>query len=134
MIPVSDLMQVQHPGYRTFIQSNNMSAIHYPLFFDYCICVSERFRHYAYQEANVLINENSLMHIIDCIKQLDDTDEPEIVLPLREQIRHSCYEFLEHCNDMSTKFKSPTSISLFYNELGQLVMQTAFEFAGVQHD
>ena len=88
MIPVVDLMQTQHPGYLSFLSGENMDKSQYPLFFDYCVKVTERFRYHAFKEANVLVNEDSLMHIIDCVKQLDDTDEPEIVLPLREQIRH----------------------------------------------
>ena len=36
MIPVSDLMQSNHPGYRAFCIGYGMNDVYHPVFFDYC--------------------------------------------------------------------------------------------------
>lgn len=133
MIPVSDLMQVNHPGYRVFCMGHSMSELHYPVFLDYCVNVCERFRFYAYQHNGSVIIENSLMEVIENLKDLDETDEPEEVFPLREKIREACYKFKVHCEDMGDKFTRPDAIVKFYNTIGQLVVDVSFSYAGVEN-
>ena len=130
MIPISDLMQIQHPGYNAYRCGSDMDEDHYPLFIDYCVCVCRRFRYYATKHNNALETENSLMQIIDFLKAIEDTDEPEIVLPLREKIRTSCFEFKEHCDDMGRCFQTPASMPLFYKNIGEIVSTIACDFAG----
>ena len=132
MIPISDLMQIQHPGYNMYSFGTDMEEEHYPLFMDYCVCVCRRFRHYAAKHNNALVTENSLMQIIDFLKEIENSDEPEIVLPLREKIRSSCYEFNTHCEDMGKCFQTPPSMPLFYKNLGEIVITIACDFAGVE--
>jgi len=132
MIPISDLMQIQHPGYNAYRCGVDMDEDHYPLFMDYCVCVCRRFRYYATKHNNALVTENSLMQIIDFLKAIEDTDEPEFVLPLREKIRTSCFEFKEHCNDMGRCFQTPASMPLFYKDIGEIVSTIACDFAGVE--
>ena len=67
MIPITDLMQVTHPGYQVYslgVDRTNPN-IHLPVFLDYCTCVCERCRHYATQHTERLVTENSLMKVID---------------------------------------------------------------------
>ena len=132
-IPISDLMQVQHPGFRAFSVGREMDSVYHPIFFDYCVCVCERFRHHAYKHNTPLITENSLMQIIEYIKQIDGSDDPEVVFPLRENIRNACFNFVEHCEDMGGRFNNPTTITSFYDNLGTMVMYVAYDFAGVEH-
>tara|TARA_R100000152_G_C6781503_1_gene216117 strand:- start:341 stop:745 length:405 start_codon:yes stop_codon:yes gene_type:complete len=134
MIPISDLMQVNHPGYRAFCMGGDMDETYHPIFFDYCLKVCETFTVYAYRHYNKsLITANSLGDIIHALKTLSDTDEPEIVFPLREEIRNSCYAFIVHCEDMASKFKQPSTIKEFYEKLGLLVLTIACEYSGVEH-
>jgi len=132
MIPVSDLMQIQHPGYNAYQQGIDMDEEYYPLFMDYCVCVCRRFRYYAEKHSNALVTENSLMQIIDFLKEVEDTDEPELVFPLREKIRIACSEFKEHCDDMSNCFQVPSSLPMFYSNIGDIVTIIACDFAGVE--
>ena len=109
MIPVTDLMQITHPGYQVYALGADKSNpdIHLPVFLDYCTCVCERFRHYASQHTERLVTENSLMKVIDIVKELDETDDPEIVFPLRGALLGASSEFLEHCEDMGNCFTTP---------------------------
>ena len=132
MIPISDLMQVNHPGYRVFCMGHDMTEVHYPVFLDYCVNVCERFRVYAHQHNGSVIVENSIMQVIECLKNIDETDEPEDVFPLREQIRNSCYEFKSHCDDMGSKFTRPDAIAEFYDRIADLVIDVTFTYAGVE--
>tara|TARA_R110002020_G_scaffold201043_2_gene403478 strand:+ start:3839 stop:4243 length:405 start_codon:yes stop_codon:yes gene_type:complete len=134
MIPIADLMQMQHPGYRAFCIGGDMDETYHPVFFDYCANVCETFTQYAQNHYNkTLITENSLLQIIHQLKSIEHTDEPDEVFPLREAIRISCYKFIVHCEDMSSKFKQPSSIKEFYENLGRLVLTIACEYAGVEH-
>ncbi|MHA2024012.1 MAG: hypothetical protein ACTSWQ_10160 [Candidatus Thorarchaeota archaeon] len=133
MISMSDLMQIEHPGYNVYSCGTDMEEEYYPLFMDYCVCVCKRFRHYAAQHNNTLVTENSLMQIIDFLKEIEDSDDPAIVLPLREKIRSSCYEFRTHCEDMGKCFQTPPSMFSFYKNMGEIVSTIACDFAGVEH-
>jgi len=134
MIPIADLMQTNHPGYRAFCIGGDMDEVYHPVFFDYCLNVCDTFSRYAHQHYNkTLITENSLMSIIHALKTLEGTDEPEEVFPLREGIRSSCYTFIVHCEDMAAKFKQPSTIKDFYENLGKLVLTVACEYSGVEH-
>lgn len=131
MIPISDLMQVTHPGYNAFRHGMGMRESQFPVFLDYCVCVCERFRHYANQYSDRLVTENSLFLIIDCIREMDETDDPEYFFPLRNRLREGCEAFQSHCSDMSKCFKTPMNIGNFYEEMGELVKEICFAFAGV---
>jgi len=133
MIPISDLMQVSHPGYRAFCIGHGMSDMQYPVFMDYCTNVCQRFRYHARQHNGTVIMENSLMEIIEAMRDMDETDEPEEIFPLRSIIRNACYDFKEHCDEMGSKFTRPDSIKQFYQRIGQLVLDVAFSYAGIEN-
>jgi len=136
LIPVSDLMQSNHPGYRAFCIGHSMNDVYHPVFFDYCVRVCEVFRRHAnnhHEDKMALMTETSITRIIESLKLINETDEPEEVYPLRETIRNECYEFLKHCDYMSGKFQKPTAMTQFYDLLGDMVMTISFEHAGVEH-
>tara|TARA_R100001079_G_C4423744_1_gene140950 strand:+ start:484 stop:897 length:414 start_codon:yes stop_codon:yes gene_type:complete len=136
MIPIGDLMQSNHPGYRAFCIGTSMKEVYHPVFFDYCVRVCDTFKRHANDHTSYnqpVVSENSLMKVIDCLKAISETDEPDEVFPLRESIRDSCYEFMEYCSYMKSRFEQPTSIAKFYDELGQLVLYIACDYAGVEH-
>ncbi len=136
MIPVSDLMQSNHPGYRAFCIGYSMNDVYHPVFFDYCVRVCEVFKRHAdshYGDQIALMTETSITRIIESLKLINETDEPDEVFPLRESIRGDCYEFLKHCDYMSGKFQKPTAMTEFYDMLGDMVMTIAFQHAGVEH-
>mgnify|MGYP003117585082 FL=1 len=134
MIPVTDLMQITHPGYQVYSLGADKSNpdIHLPVFLDYCTCVCERFRHYASQHTERLVTENSLMKVIDIVKELDETDDPEIVFPLRGALLGASSEFLEHCEDMGNCFTTPYTMRKFYQNLGSMVSTLTKRFAGLE--
>jgi len=137
MIPVGDLMQSNHPGYRAFCLGETMQEVYHPVFFDYCVRVCDTFKRHADDycngERHPIVSENSLMKVIDCLKAVSETDDPEEVFPLREKIRESCYEFMEYCAYMKSRFEQPSSVGRFYDELGRLVLSISCDYAGVDH-
>jgi hypothetical protein len=71
------------------------------------------------------------MKVIDIVKELDESDDPEIVFPLRGALIGASYEFIEHCKDMGNCFKTPHTMKNFYNNLGGMVQELTKKFAGV---
>lgn len=132
MIPISDLMQVTHGGFRAFKCGNNIEEEQFPLFLDYCLCVCERFRHYAEGYSERLVTENSLMQIMDCIHELNKTDEPEKVFPLRYKLKACCDNFVRYCDDMGRCFDKPQSMTQFYSDIGKMVNMVVCDYAGVE--
>ena len=132
MIPISDLMQITHPGYAVFRLGDDIEEEHFPLFLDYCLCVCERFRHYAEEYSERLVTENSLVQIMDCIHELNRTDEPEEVFPLRYKLKVSCDNFASYCNDMGKCFDRPPSMVRFYSDIGKMVDMVVCDYAGVE--
>ena len=131
MIPIAELMQVGHPGYRVFLSGRNMSSDRYPLFLSYCLAVDEKFRYHAMEHNGSTYTDDSLMRVTMLMRRLNETDEPEDVFPIREELRNAVYEFKHYCDKMSGRFTRPNSIREFYIELGDLVLDIAFDFAGL---
>ena len=81
MIPVGELMQSNHPGYRAFCLGETMQEVYHPVFFDYCVRVCDTFKRHADDHCNgerhPIVSENSLMRVIDCLKAVSETDDPE---------------------------------------------------------
>ena len=102
MVTSSYLMQGHHPGYKAFLKGSSMSEISYPVFFDYTLHVCEAFRfRVSWKETNnTLVSENVLMHIIDLLRKIDQSDDPYIVIPIRDKIRAGCMVFQEFCEMM----------------------------------
>lgn len=142
MIPLGELMQSGHPGYRAYCLGEDMDEVYHPVFFDYCINVCEVFKKHAkihstnsslHHSDGTVVSGSSLFKVIDSMKAISETDEPEDVIPLRELIRESCYEFMEYCSYMKSRFEQPTSVGRFYDSLGELVLSIACNYAGVNH-
>lgn len=131
-IPVVDLMQISHPGYRAFSRGRDMDEVMFPAFMDYSLRVCNRFKHYAYEHGNSLITENSLNQIVDYIHDLNETDDPAEVIPMRTKLQSLCVDFREHCNGMGRCFKVPESMGRFYSDLGDLVLHMTYRYAGVE--
>ena len=131
MIPIADLMQGRHPGYRVFLEGREISRDHYHLFLSYCLSVDKKFRYYAMEHNGSTFTDASLMRIAMLMRSLDETDEPEDVFPMREQLRNAVYEFRHYCEKMSSRFTRPGSIKEFYIELGELILNVAFDYAGL---
>tara|TARA_A100001201_G_scaffold48315_1_gene48245 strand:+ start:195 stop:617 length:423 start_codon:yes stop_codon:yes gene_type:complete len=133
-IPVVDLMQISHPGYRAYSLGQNMDDIMFPAFLDYSMHVCNRFKHYAYEHGKSQIKESSLSQIVDLVHELNETDDPNEVFPIRHALEGLCHDFKQHCAGMGRCFKSPDNMSDFYNKLGELVEHMTFKFAGVMKE
>ena len=72
------------------------------------------------------------MKVIDIVKELDETDDPEIVFPLRGALLGASSEFLEHCEDMGNCFTTPYTMRNFYQNLGSMVSTLTKRFAGLE--
>tara|TARA_B100000287_G_scaffold207307_1_gene195595 strand:+ start:1139 stop:1543 length:405 start_codon:yes stop_codon:yes gene_type:complete len=130
-IPLTDLMQVTHPGYSAYALGKDMREVHYPMFFDYCLKVCDTFRHYAEKHSSNVITEQSLHQILDYVKDLNETDEPEDVFAIRNRLESACYAFEGHCRDMGRCFKSPDNMADYYESLGDLLTYTIHKYAGI---
>ena len=130
-IPLTELMQVTHPGYSAYSLGKDMKEVHYPMFFDYCMRVCDTFRHYAAKHSSNVITEQSLHQILDYVSELNETDDPAEVFLLRNKLESACYAFEGHCRDMGRCFKSPENMADYYRNLGDLLTHTIHEYAGI---
>ena len=133
MISVSDLMQVTHPGHRIFVRDANIKDREFPLFLDYCVFVCDRFKHYIEQYvASGLVTESSLMMVIESLKELEETDEPAEVLPIRVSLMNALMDFETTCESMSRCFTNPSILKQFYNKLGTRLRDEVVLYAGLE--
>lgn len=132
LISVSDLMQITHPGHLHYTRDEDVLEKDFPLFLDYVVHVYDRFKHYAEQQENGRLSDRSLYAIIDCMKQLNETDEPSEVYPLRDSLKNYVLEFEVVCDSMSRCFTSPLIVNSFYSRLGVRVGQQVLKYAGAE--
>ena len=68
-IPVMDLLQMSHPGYRLLKQKEPIGDKQLPVFLDFCTCACERFAHYADEIHGAALPPNQIViDIIDCFR------------------------------------------------------------------
>ena len=132
LISVSDLMQITHPGHGLFISEKDIPDSDFPLFLDYVVHVFERFKHYAEEQNSSRLSDKSLYTIIDLMKNLNDSDDPSMVIPLREDLKNALIELEMMCESMSRCFTSPLVVSSFYIRMGMRLKEQVSAYAGVE--
>ena len=130
-IPVMDLLQMSHPGYRLLKQKDPVSDKQLPIFLDFCTCACERFAHYAGELHGAVLPPNEIViDIIKCFKTLIENDEPSVVFPARASLAHLLDEFEKLCESMAHCFSHPPMVKAFYSELSKTLVLAGEAIAG----
>ena len=66
------------------------------------------------------------------MKNLNDSDDPSIVIPLREDLKNALIELEMMCESMSRCFTSPLVVSSFYIRMGMRLKEQVSAYAGVE--
>ena len=133
MISISDLMQISHPGHKHYVSSYNLHDTDLPLFLDYCVNVVDRFNHYSMMNfQRGLDNIDCIFKIVDLMKSLQDTDEPQDVFEIREKLMKEMSNFEFLCDSMARCFVSPSFVKEFYEGLSNRLKNEISVYAGVE--
>jgi|TARA_R100001510_G_C7649270_1_gene206673 hypothetical protein len=113
-VPVSDLLQMTHPGFMNIKNDANLS--HLPAILDYSRCLVERFEHYG----DVKVSPSDMFPILGkMFETLSTEDEPEIVLPIRMQLPRVLEEFEAMTEKMCEAFPMNWTIKKIYRDISE---------------
>lgn len=133
MINISDLMQITHPGHKHYISDKNVQDTDLPLFLDYCVNVVERFHHHSEKNFDIgLENKDCIVNIVSLMRNLDNTDEYEVVFNLRKKLDEELANFDYICEVMSQCFVSPSFVKDFYEKLSNKLNDEITSYAGIE--
>ena len=123
-VPVPDLLQMTHPGYR-YIKSNLvLFEKDLPTYVDYCRRLLERFEHYGDLD---ITPPNFFKLLTENFKVVFQSDEPDEFIPARELLIGLLEEFDMVIDNMQKAFTSNPEICKFYMEVACTLRQT-FEY------
>ena len=113
-VPVTDLLQMTHPGYGYIKNDTNLN--HLPAILDYSRCLVERFEHYG----DVKVSPSDMFAILGkMFETLTTEDEPEIVLPVRMQLPRVLEEFEAMTEKMCNAFLTNANIKKIYRDISE---------------
>tara|TARA_Y100001937_G_C7130938_1_gene337346 strand:- start:1018 stop:1422 length:405 start_codon:yes stop_codon:yes gene_type:complete len=113
-VPVPDLLQVTHPGYRYVNLGRRMTERDVPTFLDYCIKLTERFEHYGD------INVTPIDLFPAMIKSFDtlyNNDDPQDFLPAVKLLHGLLEEYDLVVDNMQRAFLNNPRVSNFYRDV-----------------
>mgnify|MGYP003649099610 CR=1 FL=1 len=120
-VPVPDLLQVTHPGYRYVNRSHILKEEDIPTFLDFCRRLIERFEHYG----DISISPPEFFQSISSnFKILFEDDNPSVFLVSRNMIIGLLEEFDMLIDNMQRAFTSTPRICHFYRDVASTLRQT----------
>ena len=113
-VPVPDLLQVSHPGYRYVNLGRIIKEKDVPTYLDFCIKLIERFEHYG----DMSITPTDLFPmLVRCFDTLFNNDDPIEFLPAVELLSRLLEEFDMVADNMQRAFMSNPRITKFYKDV-----------------
>ena len=123
-VPVPDLLQITHPGYRYIKTNLVLFSKDLPTYVDYCRRLIERFEHYG--ELSITPPE-FFKQLTENFKIVFKSDEPDEFIPARELLIGLLEEFDMVIDNMQKAFSNNPRICVFYKEVASTLRQT-FEY------
>jgi hypothetical protein len=122
-VPVPDLLQVSHPGYRLVVARPHLNDKDIMSIVDYAQRMAERFEHYG----QIVVTAPFLFEML---KQSFDTllndDDPSVVIPVRELTARLLEEHEHMTNNMVRAFPVNPVVKGVYTDLSE-VLYDAFD-------
>jgi|TARA_R110002051_G_scaffold104342_1_gene176795 hypothetical protein len=123
-VPVPDLLQMTHPGYRYVNRSHVLKEKDMPTFVDFCRRLIERFEHYG----DLSITPPDFFKLFSThFQMLFESDEPADFLHSRNMVIGFLEEFDLVVDNMQKAFSANPTICLFYRDVASTLRQT-FEY------
>lgn len=131
-VPVPDLLQVSHPGYRLIMSRPNLSDDDIMCIVDYAKCMTQRFEFYG----NVVVSAPAIFELMhESFKTLLENDDPEVVLPVRQFTTRLLEEYEHMTQNMIQAFPVNPVVKNVYTDLSEMLYE-AYDVlsGGEQHD
>ena len=120
-VPVPDLLQVTHPGYRFVNRWHVVKSDNVPTFIDFCRRLIERFEHYG----EIVITPPDFFKDISLnFEILFEDDNPQTFLASKHMVVGLLEEFDMVIDNMQKAFTSNPRICHFYRDVASSLRQT----------
>ena len=117
-VPVPDLLQVSHPGYRLVVARPDLREADIMSIVEYAERMAERFEHYG----RVNITAPFLFEMLkDSFYTLLNDDNPAVILPVRELTARLLEEHEAMTNNMAQAFPINPVVKGVYTDLSELL-------------
>lgn len=125
MIIIDELFVSSHPGYRLLHDNIIIDEKRLPVFLDYISLVFQKFNFYVEKENLQLVFGSAILEIIDYLKTLCESDEPEIVFETRRKLREILPRIRGELKLMGSCFLDPPSIQQFYEDIASALQRSS---------
>lgn len=125
MIIIDELFVSSHPGYRLLHDNIIIDEKRLPVFLDYISLVFQKFNFYVEKENLQLVFGSAILEIIDYLRTLCESDEPEIVFETRRKLREILPRIRGELKLMGSCFLDPPSIQQFYEDIASALQRSS---------
>lgn len=126
-VPVPDLLQVSHPGYRLVIARPTLSHTNIMQIVEYAERMAERFEHYG----QVVVTAPFLFDLLrNAFETLIDSDDPAVVLPVRDLTARLLEEHEHMTNNMALAFPVNPVVKNVYTDLSEMLYDAFYVLTG----
>lgn len=125
MIIIDELFVSSHPGYRLLHDNIIIDEKRLPVFLDYISLVFQKFNFYVEKENLQLVFGSAILEVIDYLKTLCQSDEPEIVFETRRKLREILPRIRGELRLMGSCFLDPPSIQQFYEDIASALQRSS---------
>lgn len=125
MIIIDELFVSSHPGYRLLHDNIIIDEKRLPVFLDYISLVFQKFNFYVEKENLQLVFGSAILEVIDYLKTLCESDEPEIVFETRRKLREILPRIRGELKLMGSCFLDPPSIQQFYEDIASALQRSS---------
>jgi len=125
VIIIDELFVSSHPGYRLLHDNIIIDEKRLPVFLDYISLVFQKFNFYVEKENLQLVFGSAILEVIDYLKTLCESDEPEIVFETRRKLREILPRIRGELRLMGSCFLDPPSIQQFYEDIASALQRSS---------
>jgi len=125
VIIIDELFVSSHPGYRLLHDNIIIDEKRLPVFLDYISLVFQKFNFYVEKENLQLVFGSAILEVIDYLKTLCQSDEPEIVFETRRKLREILPRIRGELKLMGSCFLDPPSIQQFYEDIASALQRSS---------
>ena len=127
-IQIQDLLQQSHPGH-SLVKSNHTGIIsekELPLFLDYVALLFERFN-FSLGDSGLHVLEfgTKIPTLVGNLRTMCECDEPEIIFPIRKEMREILPLIEQEFYGMGDCFTEPPMVKQFYERVARALTRSS---------
>ena len=129
-IYIDELFVSNHPGFQLLNNYPIINEKQLPTFLDYVSLVFQKFNSYVERSEYGLHFGDQIVDLIEMLRALCETDEPEIVFKVRAELRKTIPLVQDELSKMGKCFTSPSSIQDFYEDIASALYRSSMYIMG----